>query len=443
MTVRIIDLANKLWKVHELHLDFATNHASISPDGKWLVVVGDTSRVHFYKLNLNPHSREPIRSPLIFRTGTDSHMYTAFSSTSLQCAVACQDGTITIFDVSKLEKGQGAIVKKIQSERHGQPPGAIRSVQFSPAPWDLLVWAEHTGRVSLADTRSDYEWQETIEVLLKDEAVVRQELAGPTEDEFAERIDGTNGTVNARIRSHSRTLDGSSPVTRTLAPEYDSGWDGDNLDTDTSPYAYRPPQHTLRPNTGALAMFPTLEVAASNGLPPRQQPVLPQIFPTEGSILLLNPMSPHQATRYFRSDNPHIHFTPAALRQHLQRPSSLRNGIPPPAPSAPHSATVSRQPSRRNMRPSTQADRQADGPEPSHRAQLSVNPDFDRLMSGETTRRRIIGSGAETTASSSNRRRMHLDSHGDYEGRQSSSRRYATEEAEISGCTFSYDGSKL
>src|SRR5690606_38337053 len=121
-TVRMLDLANNMQKMKEFKLPFATNHATISPNGKYLVVVGDTSSVYFYKLNLASWNT-PDGPAIEFRTGTDSHMSTAFSPSSQQCAVACQDGTITIFDVNKIELGDRAIIKTIQSRRCGQDSG--------------------------------------------------------------------------------------------------------------------------------------------------------------------------------------------------------------------------------------------------------------------------------------------------------------------------------
>ncbi|RPA87878.1 hypothetical protein BJ508DRAFT_320864 [Ascobolus immersus RN42] len=465
MTVRIVDLANNMQKVKEFKLPYATNHASISPDGRYLVVVGDTPKVFFYKLNL-ASADAPNEPPKIYRTGTDSHMSTAFSPSSQQCAVACQDGTITIFDVNKIDSGQGAIVKKLQSRRPGHGSGAIRSVQFSPAPWDLLVWAEHCGRISIADTRSNYEWQETIEVLVDDKAVRKKdvdEIRGRSEADLANNRNsqsyGVGGQASRRIQiPYYRMVDESDPLRHGLEG-YNLGWgesEGGELD-ESHPYVYRASLHPYRTGSTTFAMFPAPQTAAAvNGIPLQQQSLLPHIHPS--SVLLVNPVSAQQATRFGVSNqvisSPYYTVQPVTsqyVRQSLQRPTSLRTGIPPPAPSAPHSAAVSRQPSRRDMRPSgsgsgttsntNDQDRQADGTD-SSRAPLSANPDFNRLISGEGRRQRALG--AETTASSRDRRRMAFDTHGDYDGRHSTSRAGGVDgELDVNGCTFSCDGTRL
>ena len=74
------------------------------------------------------------------------------------------------------------IVKQILSSRPTTYAGAIRSVQFSPAPWDLLIWAEHSGRVTIADARSNFNKRQVIDVLGSDDNVVDVEVSGVSDD---------------------------------------------------------------------------------------------------------------------------------------------------------------------------------------------------------------------------------------------------------------------
>lgn len=186
-TVRVFSLTQNRVQA-TLHLPISTNHASISPDGKHLVVVGDSTKVYFYHSSSGASAqheagREPWTLTRQLIAGTsDALISTAFSPSSVLCAIASQDGSITIFDTSLLslssDDGPSPIVKQIQSTRPRAHAGAIRSVQFSPAPWDLLVWAEHSGRVTVADVRSDFTERQVIEVLGNNENIVDVDVLG-------------------------------------------------------------------------------------------------------------------------------------------------------------------------------------------------------------------------------------------------------------------------
>lgn len=186
-TVRVFSLAlNRVQAT--LHLPISTNHASISPDGKHLVVVGDSTKVYFYHSSMGASAqyeagREPWTLTRQLIAGTsDALISTAFSPSSVLCAVASQDGSITIFDTRFLslspDDGPSPIVKHIQSTRPRTHAGAIRSIQFSPSPWDLLVWAEHSGKVTVADVRSDFIERQVIDVLGNDENIVDVDISG-------------------------------------------------------------------------------------------------------------------------------------------------------------------------------------------------------------------------------------------------------------------------
>lgn len=192
--MRIFNLAESR-VVTTLHVDVSTNHASISPDGKHLVVVGDSPEVYFYHPASTSRTRGGIgeggcgswvlasHPPISTNTkaDTDALMSTSFSSSSLHCAVASQSGIITIFDTRYLactdeKDGCSPIVRVITSSRPSTQSGAVRSVQFSPAPWDLLIWAEHCGRVCIADSRSNFTRRQVIDVLVEKDEVIEAEI---------------------------------------------------------------------------------------------------------------------------------------------------------------------------------------------------------------------------------------------------------------------------
>lgn len=124
--------------------------------------------------------------------GTDALISTSFSPSSLLCAVASQDGSITIFDTRYLSCTNtpgcpSPIVKKIPSSRPRTYAGAVRSVQFSPAPWDLLVWAEHSGRVCVADARSNFTKRQVVDILVEKDDLIEAEVMSAGEDDDTQR----------------------------------------------------------------------------------------------------------------------------------------------------------------------------------------------------------------------------------------------------------------
>jgi Uncharacterised protein domain (DUF2415) len=172
------------------------NHATISPDGEHLVAVGDSQDVYFYK-PIGPPSRssdpshrwEMYFSPPL-RAGTDALFSTAFSPSSQLCAVASQDGTVTIFDTRYTDRSiRDAVVRSIPSSRPGTTAGAVRSINFAPDPWDLLVWTEHSGRICVLDTRDDFQSRQLIDLTAEADTVERAEvLCSPLEDLMDPRL---------------------------------------------------------------------------------------------------------------------------------------------------------------------------------------------------------------------------------------------------------------
>ena len=172
-TVRIFSLTqSRLLKT----LDFPTamNHASISPDGNLLLAVGDEGRAFFCKRVRLPgatvdgdssYSRyewHQIAEPELRLSGhqQEACFTTAFSPSGHICAVASQSGIVTIFDTALIHDDMDvdeAVIDVLKSSRQAMVSslyGAIRSMSFSPAPWDLLAWAEDRGRVCVVDLRN-------------------------------------------------------------------------------------------------------------------------------------------------------------------------------------------------------------------------------------------------------------------------------------------------
>jgi len=184
-----------------LDLPFPMNHATISPDGQLLVAVGDQHSGFFFERVRTPKpgstkTPEGRTQPLSLEWALyeevclylppgaciEGYFTTAWSPSGRLCAVGSECGYITIFDVELLKRceyGEDAIVEIISSSRPhtNVGPGAVRTMQFSPAPWDLLVWSEDQARVCIADLRSGLKVKQILSLDPKDKDVEKVAVA--------------------------------------------------------------------------------------------------------------------------------------------------------------------------------------------------------------------------------------------------------------------------
>lgn len=164
------------------------NHATISPDGRMILACGDEPRAFFCRrkelagfavdgdLQYARYEWQEMAEPILtIAVPWDTCFATAFSSSGHICAVASQAGTIIIFDTSLVRddmEADEAVVKVLKSSRpcldSDDVRGAVRSMAFSPEPWDLFAWAEHHGRVCVTDLRDSFHSRQTIEVDVQD-----------------------------------------------------------------------------------------------------------------------------------------------------------------------------------------------------------------------------------------------------------------------------------
>ncbi|KAK8176126.1 WD40-repeat-containing domain protein, partial [Phyllosticta citrichinensis] len=177
-----------------LDLPFAMNHASISPDGNFMVAVGDYHQAYFFqrikqrhpssgKLNHRVVSTPPGWTnicvaqlhvpPSLTTTG---YFTTAWSPSGHLCAVGSECGYITVFDADLVKKcpyGEDAIVKVIRSTRPdtSSGPGAVRTMCFAPQPWDLLIWSEDQGIVCVSDLRTGLLTRQVLKLEPKEEGL--------------------------------------------------------------------------------------------------------------------------------------------------------------------------------------------------------------------------------------------------------------------------------
>lgn len=195
-TVRIYSLPGGQ-ETRAKDLPFAINHATLSPDGKMLVAVGDYNQAYFFTREIlekapqipKPHNRLGAKDvdwvltnvvSLHMSESTMGYFTTAWSPNGGLVAVGSEAGYITVLDRELLERrdveDDEAIVAVVAGSRADVPspyPGAIRSMVFSPEPWDLLVWAEDQGRVCIGDLRTGLKSRQIIQLEPEDEGLER------------------------------------------------------------------------------------------------------------------------------------------------------------------------------------------------------------------------------------------------------------------------------
>jgi WD40 repeat protein len=159
-----------------MDLAFAVNHATISPDGRTLVAVGDHQQAYFYeRVDLKPSpdykSQKPVSAHCMWElvniadlhvprdVAVAGYFTTAWSPSGRHCSVSSELGYVTILDVEALkwlEDSEEATVAVVPSTRPDATigPGGVRTTAFSPQPWDLFIWSEDQGRVCVADLRT-------------------------------------------------------------------------------------------------------------------------------------------------------------------------------------------------------------------------------------------------------------------------------------------------
>jgi hypothetical protein len=239
-TVRVFSLPSG----HETackDLPFAINHATISPDGRLLVAVGDYNQAYFYRREIiddppqipKPHNRLTSASVDWRRLCkvtlhvsapemTVGYFTTAWSPNGQLMAVGSEGGYITVIDRESLEDDDlddenrdDAIAAVIPGSRADQPsphPGAIRSMIFSPDPWDLLIWAEDQGRICIGDLRTGLKSRQVVNLEPKEEALRKFELNAVEEDFAGAHITHVDDLETELLRRYRATPDNASAV---------------------------------------------------------------------------------------------------------------------------------------------------------------------------------------------------------------------------------------
>ncbi|KAF5140551.1 hypothetical protein G9O61_00g013560 [Vairimorpha ceranae] len=117
--------------INQINFISQVNFSSVSPDGRFLILVGDTNDVFVYTIENNGFS-------------------VTWNNLSNKFAVGTQDGFVCVWDIRSDEK-----LYTLCSKQQGSHRGAIRNVFFSTKKsLDLLFFTEQSSYLSVYDTRT-------------------------------------------------------------------------------------------------------------------------------------------------------------------------------------------------------------------------------------------------------------------------------------------------
>ena len=171
-TVSILDLEDDSETLEKLTFPDFVNRSVLSPDGELLVTICDDPFLYIHQrrqkpvltkgrmdLNLGYEWAQWGRIQLTGQRQADkSNMRgsfaASFSKSGKYLAVATQYGMISVFDTENLTQDGVDPLVIFTSSRPGRECGAVRAMEFSPEPFDLLAWTESSGRIGVADVRN-------------------------------------------------------------------------------------------------------------------------------------------------------------------------------------------------------------------------------------------------------------------------------------------------
>lgn len=204
------------------------NFAAMSPDSQIIAAVGDSERVYFYRRRLS-------RSPDIVEGSSDRlakyewdlfadpevptgepvfddfSFAVTFSPSGHLCAASSQGGSISVFDMEHLQNAEpqdSSILCTFQSSRPGLL-GCVRSMIFSPAPWDLLVWAEDHGKIGIADVKQRCIRRQILELSREKAEEIKLEDGTPVSYRNLDPREKLRQQELARLRTRGRLSSGT------------------------------------------------------------------------------------------------------------------------------------------------------------------------------------------------------------------------------------------
>ncbi|KIW13871.1 hypothetical protein PV08_06652 [Exophiala spinifera] len=224
-TVKLYSLAQRKLLATLPH-NVPMNYATMSPDSDIIAAVGDSDRVYFYRRYPEEDAKDAqvsVQYPtyqwksiseVVVPTGdivdADFSFAVAFSPSGHLCASSSQGGSISVFDVETLLRGDGVPEKSIICTFRSSRStlwGCVRAMAFSPAPWDILAWAEDHGRIGLADVRQCFMRRQVVHLDRHETEIVDMENGTPV----AYRNLGVKERLKQQHLARMRAIRGLSP----------------------------------------------------------------------------------------------------------------------------------------------------------------------------------------------------------------------------------------
>ncbi|KAG9392122.1 DUF2415 family protein [Carpediemonas membranifera] len=173
-------------KVHHVPANYITG----SPDGKYVLVVGDSEEVVLYKINDAHTSLSRVRQfntkiPGV-RIHDDVSVAADFSPDGILLAVGTQNGYTHLFSVAEvLRESTPSPLVVIQSTQHSSH-GAVRSLKFSPnKEYNLLLVGEHDRVAEIVDVRPFKDIARGLSVS-HELPIIKRQIVSVARDQFGE-----------------------------------------------------------------------------------------------------------------------------------------------------------------------------------------------------------------------------------------------------------------
>lgn len=137
-----------------------------------------------------------------------------FSNSGRYLAVATQYGVISIFLTELLSSDDvDPLIARFTTSRPNSEPGAVRAMEFSPNPFDLLAWTEANGRIGVADVRDVFVSRQIIDIDSRGDGVERVWVVERSNDPST-----PEASLDARLRAFR--AESPSDASASTIPDY-------------------------------------------------------------------------------------------------------------------------------------------------------------------------------------------------------------------------------
>jgi hypothetical protein len=223
-TVSILDLEDDSEILEKLTFPDFVNRSVMSPDGETLITICDDPFLYIHqrrqKHGLSKGRTNSMKDyewaqwgrlqltgqRLADKSNMRGSFAASFSRSGKYLAVATQYGMISIFDTENLTQADVDPLVIFTTSRPGRECGAVRAMEFSPEPFDLLAWTESSGRIGLADVRNLFLSRQLIMIDCRADGVERV----PVSERPSEPV------IDPRLRAFRA----ESPSSSSTTPDY-------------------------------------------------------------------------------------------------------------------------------------------------------------------------------------------------------------------------------